>query len=226
MLEPVNLYTGDVHRGEADRLCDQIEDLEPVLVIFDTLARSMAGGDESFASNVNSVIASLDRLRHRTGATVLVIHHSGHDKSRERGSSALKAAADTFIKQTSTGLTATLTCDKMKYGPDFDPITIQMIEVGESLAVVSGPLTPELTPELVACVTLVSGDGITHGDWKRCFADEDLGSESTFNRYLKALVAKGFVEQHDDGDHKLYRLTETGREAIGVTSATEVSTQS
>ncbi len=226
VLEPVNLFTGAVHRGEADKLCDQIEDLEPVLIIFDTLARSMAGGDESFASSVNSVIASLDRLRHRTGATVLVIHHSGHDKSRERGSSALKAAADTFIKQTSKGLVVTLKCEKMKYGPDFDPITIQMIEMGESLTVVSGPLTPDLKPELVACVTLVSADGITHGDWKRAFTNGGHGSESTFNRHRKALVKEKFVEQADDGDSSVYRLTETGREATGVTSVTEVSTQS
>jgi hypothetical protein len=226
VVEPVNLFTGNASRGEADRLCDQIEDLQPVLVIFDTMARSMGAGDENSAKDINSVIASLDRFRRRTGATVLVIHHSGHDQSRERGSSALKAASDTFIRQKAKGMTAQLICDKMKYGPAFDPITIQMIEAGESLAVVSGPVTQELTPELAACVTLVSGDGITHGDWKRCFADEDLGSESTFNRYLKALVATGFVEQQDEGDRKLYRLTETGRQVTGVTSTKEVSTQS
>ena len=225
VLEPINLYTGDLHRGEADRLGEQIEDLHPVLIIVDTLARSMAGGDENFASHVNSVIASLDRLRHRTQATVLVIHHSGHDKNRERGSSALKAAADTFIKQTSTGLTATLKCEKMKYGPAFHPINIKMIELGDSLAVVPDLVTPQLTPELTACATLVPSEGITHREWKRSFVGGELGSESTFNRYRKELVAKRFVEQHDGGNRNLYRLTETGMEATGVTSATEVSAE-
>ena len=157
--------------------------------------------------------------------TVLVIHHSGHDKTRERGSSALKAAADTFIKQTSTGLTATLKCEKMKYGPAFDPINIKMIEVGDSLAVLPDLVTPQLTPELTACATLVPAEGITHGDWKRSFVGGKLGSESTFNRYRKSLVGGGFVAQHDDGDRNLYRLTETGTEAMGVTTATEVSTR-
>lgn len=217
VLEPVNLFTGDVHRGEADRLCDQIEDLNPVLIIFDTLARSMAGGDENFASHINSVIASLDRLRQRTGATILVVHHSGHDAQRERGSSALKAAADTFIKQTGKGLTATLKCEKMKYGPDFDVITIQMVEVGDSLAVVSDPVTPGLTPELMACARLVSAGGITHGDWKRAFLDSRQGKERTFDRRRKALVDACLVEPHDDGGSTVYRLTKTGEGAAAVT---------
>lgn len=225
VLEPVNLYTGDSIRGQVDGLIEQIAHLDPALVIFDTLARCMAGGDENFAKDINSVIASLDRLRHETGATVLVIHHSGHDKNRERGSSALKAASDTFIKQKAEKGKATLVCDKMKYGPGFPDITLEMIEAGDSLAVVSDPVTPELKEEKLACLRLVSADGTGHGDWKRAFIRADFGSESSFNRYLKDLVKDGLVEKDTTVDPALYRLTDQGAGATGVSGVTEVSSQ-
>lgn len=64
------------------------------LVIIDTLARCF-GGDENKTEDMNRFISACDRLKAETGATVLVVHHSGvGDEKRARGSSALRAAAD------------------------------------------------------------------------------------------------------------------------------------
>jgi hypothetical protein len=217
VLEPVNLFTDKASRGDADALAGQIGDLDPGLVIFDTLARSMAGGDENFAKDINSVIASADRLRHITGATVMLIHHAGHDPKRERGSSALKGAADTVIKQTAKDSTAKLTCDKQKTSAPFDPITVALAEYGDSLAVVSAPMTPELNDDLVACVRLVSLDGISHSEWKKAFTDAGLGAEKTFDRRRKALLDTGFVEKRAVGMRDRYFRTPAADYALIVT---------
>jgi hypothetical protein len=42
-------------------------------------------------------IDACETVRHLTGASVLVVHHTGADGLRERGSTALRAAADTSI---------------------------------------------------------------------------------------------------------------------------------
>jgi hypothetical protein len=80
--------------------------VEPVLVVVDTLARAMAGGDENSASDVGRLIRGLDWIRDRWQCCVLVIHHTGHaDGARERGrgSSAYYAALDSELLVSSDG---------------------------------------------------------------------------------------------------------------------------
>jgi hypothetical protein len=68
------------------------------LVIYDTLAWAMPGGDEDTAKAMTQVMGTLNEVRLATGATQILIHHSGKDESRgSRGSSALPAAVDVEI---------------------------------------------------------------------------------------------------------------------------------
>lgn len=70
------------------------------LIIFDTLARVMAG-DENAAPDVGALMRGIDHLRRATGAHIMLIHHSGKDASKgARGHSALRAAVDTEIELT------------------------------------------------------------------------------------------------------------------------------
>ncbi len=69
-----------------------------VLVIFDTFARSIPGGNENDAQDVGIAVAAGDHIRTATGAAVAFIHHAGKDPTKgARGSSALRAACDTEI---------------------------------------------------------------------------------------------------------------------------------
>ncbi|PTX01823.1 AAA family ATPase [Pararhodobacter aggregans] len=69
------------------------------LIIVDTMARVMAGADENSAADIAGFVKSLDHLRERTGAHVMVIHHTGKDGGRgARGHSSLRAAVDTEIE--------------------------------------------------------------------------------------------------------------------------------
>ncbi len=70
------------------------------LIVFDTLARVMAG-DENAAPDVGALMRGIDHLRRATGAHIMLIHHSGKDASKgARGHSALRAAVDTEIELT------------------------------------------------------------------------------------------------------------------------------
>lgn len=71
---------------------------EPVLIVIDTVARAMAGANENAAEDMGRLIRAMDWLRGSwKGATVLSVHHTGHDpgnQERGRGSSAYRAALD------------------------------------------------------------------------------------------------------------------------------------
>jgi hypothetical protein len=102
MTESLDLY--ESHR-DADRLITQIASEFPgvkfELIVIDTLARVMGGGNENAPDDMGALIANWDRLRRETGAHVAVIHHTGKGEGRgERGHSALRAAVDTAIEVT------------------------------------------------------------------------------------------------------------------------------
>lgn len=68
------------------------------LVIFDTLSRSIPGGDENRSEDMTRVIEAADAIRDELGAATAIVHHTGKDGARgARGHSALCAAADTVI---------------------------------------------------------------------------------------------------------------------------------
>jgi len=75
-----------------------------VLIVIDTLARTMGNGDENTARDMGAFVRNMDLLRERTGAHVMVIHHSGKDVSKgARGSGSLRAAVDTEIELRRSG---------------------------------------------------------------------------------------------------------------------------
>lgn len=64
------------------------------LIVIDTLARCF-NGDENRSDDMNRFVAACDRIKTETGATVLVVHHSGKDTGKgARGSSVMRAACD------------------------------------------------------------------------------------------------------------------------------------
>jgi len=99
---PIDLFSEQAQTGSLIRLIQEAEsqhDLKCGLVVVDTLARAMAGGDENTAMDMGRFVANCDRVRVATGAAVNIIHHTGKDASKgARGSSALRAATDTEIE--------------------------------------------------------------------------------------------------------------------------------
>jgi hypothetical protein len=94
------LETGHAGRLAATvRLAVEQSAMPCKLVILDTLARAMAGGDENKGQDMGEAVKSIDAIRTATGAHCLLIHHSGKNESLgARGHSSLRAAVDTEIE--------------------------------------------------------------------------------------------------------------------------------
>lgn len=113
------------------------------VVAIDTLSRAFGGGDENSAADMSAFVASCDHIRDSTGATIMVVHHTGKDSTRgARGSSALAAAADTVIEVADKAATATKQRDsetgaamsfrlvpvELGHDDDGDPVTTCVVE--------------------------------------------------------------------------------------------------
>lgn len=113
---------------------------EPLrLVVIDTLARAMVGGDENSAKDMGLAIDVCERVRRATGATVLVVHHSGVEGTRERGSTSLRGAADTSImmQKDETSNIITFAPKKMKDAETPAPRQFTLSQYGHSAVLMS-----------------------------------------------------------------------------------------
>jgi hypothetical protein len=98
-----------------------------VLVVIDTFARAIPGGNENDAKDVGIAVAAADRLRSETGAAVGFIHHAGKDPTKgARGSSALRAATDTEILIEGQNGTRTATVTKQRDLPIGDKFAFEL----------------------------------------------------------------------------------------------------
>lgn len=69
------------------------------LIVIDTLARAISGGDENSSMDMGQLIINADIVRAITGAHIAFVHHSGKDEVKgARGHSSLRAAVDTEIE--------------------------------------------------------------------------------------------------------------------------------
>ena len=117
----------------------------PKLIVIDTLHRGFGSADENSASAMSLFIAGIDRIKAElSGATVLVIHHTGHDTSRARGSSSFFAALDACVmmKRDDNGRIQ-FNQHKLKDGEPAVPMLLELMKVdlpdGDSSAVLRLP---------------------------------------------------------------------------------------
>lgn len=68
------------------------------LLVLDTMARVMPGGDENSTRDMGVFVSNCDTIREQTGAHVAIVHHSGWSGEHSRGSIALPGAADLIMR--------------------------------------------------------------------------------------------------------------------------------
>lgn len=90
---------------DADKLIRSINLLPemPKLIVVDTLARSFGAANENQTQDMNAFILGCDKLRRATGATILIVHHTGRNVEQERGNVALRGACDTIFTVSRSG---------------------------------------------------------------------------------------------------------------------------
>ena len=148
--EPVAL----THPVEARAFVDEVAEKKPVLIIFDTLRRCLAGADENSQKDMSAAMAVCDTLRRQLDCCVLLVHHTKKDGRAERGSSVLKCAVDTMLVlkvDDPSKAHFTMVCDKQKDADHFAPIHLMR----ERLTLLSAqdPFTGE---PAVSCVVAVA----------------------------------------------------------------------
>ena len=197
LTKAVNLLNPD----ETRQLIDITTRLAPALVVIDTLNRSMSGGEENSSSDMGTVIAACDRIRQATGACVLIVHHSGKDRSAGlRGHSSLLGAVDTELEVKSGGDNIiTFKTSKQKEGPDQTmPLRFTLVPAANSVGV--APYTSRLqdqdgglTSNGRACLeglrSVQVPGGVSTNVWRKAV---DI-PERTFYDQRRRLLELGYV---------------------------------
>jgi hypothetical protein len=223
------------------------------LIVIDTLARAFVGGEENSAKDMGLLVGGCQQLQVETGATVLVIHHAGKPKGKrvaaiERGSSALRAAADVVIQQTKKGDLVTVENEKQKDDEQFPAIRLRLRTlklgvddktgrpitscvvvpadgiVGDAQAEAAMSNDSELSEsndaQLFALDTLEGLREASSGEWREWI--EAMGNapvpERTFHHWREGLLEQGLVECIDAAKH-VYRCTEKGRTTVAAAKA-------
>jgi RecA-family ATPase len=117
---------------DANAFVREVAPIKPVLIVFDTLSRCLAGADENNQKDMSTAIAVFDTLRKQLGCAVLFLHHTTKDGGSERGSSVLRGAVDTILMlkvDEPSKPNFTLWCDRQKDAEPFAPIHLAREQV-------------------------------------------------------------------------------------------------
>lgn len=190
---------------------------EPALVVIDTLARTFGEGNENDAGDMGSYVANLSTLSRRFGGTAIdLVHHTGWDEKHERGSNALRGAADCVRLVSKKGSTVTVRNAKQKDAPEAEALTLEAVEIGRSLVLElsSNPGDDNLrrlNPNEGELLRFLSSEIDDNGCSRRSLLDEMGWSESTHDRAMKTLTDRGFAVKQGTTRDAVFLATEEGR---------------
>ncbi len=212
-MSPVSL----LDPTHADKLAETVREaarqssLPCRLVVLDTMARAMAGGDENSGKDMTSAVASIDAVKQATGAHVAIVHHCGKDEARgARGHSSLRAAVDTEIEVSKPEgeriTTVRVTKQRDLERGEAMPFSLKVIELGtdrrgkaitsctvhhEDEMMASKPKAagrkPTYSPE--SLLAYLPADSVS--DWQARASDDSGMSRSVFYELKNTLKASG-----------------------------------
>lgn len=189
------------------------------LIVFDTQGDHMGSGDEDKARDISVLKRSVQRIAHATGAAVGLVHHTGWDTSRERGSSRQRQIFD-VVMGVNEGV---ITNVKQKFGPLFEPIPFEAIPMGRSLvarardaADIYADTVEALrrdTDEARVVLTALATDSKIS---MRGVMDVLKWGHKRVMKSLDLLAELGYVEMSRDGRGRVssLRVTDQGREWV------------
>lgn len=199
-----------------------IRELNPSLVIIDTVARSAVGLDENSAKEMGLFISRVDFLRHELDCATMVVHHT-NKAGIIRGSNSLYGAADAVIALSATDgvIKATNNHDfggKNKYGPQDWTKFYRLLPIDEGAVlveteqVIDDPSVDGNELSEVQEQILLAMNGYESGVGAVTIVRTTEIAQTTIYRNLKKLMSAGYIES----DGKLYTITPAGKSALGV----------
>ena len=195
--EPIDL----IDIGAVDHLIAVTRPVSPRLVMIDTVNRNMRG-NESSTEDMTAFVAGCDRLRAALSCTVLLLHHTGWDDTRERGSSVLRAAADTWMSIRDKDGMLVLRCDKQRDLDHFSDIALRLAPAHGSVVIeLDQSNGRELTDTEKAVLAVLAATGASKPDWAKAACSNVAADRSTVYRVIDRLVR----ERHVRRDGKVFR---------------------
>ena len=197
---PLNLLDDVAVSAFIAQLADadaELEGVPPGVVVCDTLAACLGGESDNAPESMIRATENGHRIARDTGATVVLVHHTGHNQTRPRGHTALVASCDVVMRLEADGTDLTLKCDKARDFEPFQPVYLGIDQHCKSAVLVDrDPGTDQsFTPrhrDLLAVLADL-GDQGTCTTWLQA-ATESLGvSRRTFYRARGFLLDAGWI---------------------------------
>jgi hypothetical protein len=215
--EPVDLLEANAQVGLAGAIHVISHNCGPVkMLVVDTMARCMVGGDENSAREVGQFIQALDGFN---VSTKLVVHHTGK-AGGEGGSSALRGAADVMVRveREPKAPVADVICDKAKDFDAWPTMTLERELAGDPLVLkptsafdAKAKAADERCEAVLAFVR-------EHGPVSQAQVEKGVSGKAVALRLaLEELQAKGAVRLNKQGQTKLYDVP---RPTIGDAAGT------
>lgn len=202
-------------------------EVKPAMVVFDTLARCIPGGDENSAKDMGVAVQAAGVLQRGLKTAVTWVHHSNRAERGERGSGALRGASDAMIEVFPNGDgSIRVSCSKSK---DEEPwvseqFSFKAIERSGVLVPTVGYATLEYsTTELQILDFLALDTFRTAGARVAQIVNALNIPERTIYRLLSHLKSESQITQSKHGDP--FTLTDDGRDTIrhGSAKSSEIS---
>ena len=142
--------------AEMDWLRNQINEIHPVLVIFDTFSSLATSTVENSNEEVARTLRIVKDACSDNGTSSIIVHHFGKDAEKgSRGASAFKANVDfemSMKRDMNFPLSATLTCVKSKDGDYFEDVLIKAHVVDIGLVRQDGSMASSLVLKPTNCL--------------------------------------------------------------------------
>lgn len=208
---PFDITDAEMHRTVREEL--ESKQLTPSLVVLDTLsANAPSGFDESKTAAMKMLLDGARAMRDDFGCSVLFIHHTGWDETRERGSSDLRAAMDVSLSlKAIAGDVRELRVEKARDFTIPDPFRLVLrtrhgARVVEPMRANDEELTPSQRAILLVLAEQGQGDPVKATAWERATGYEG----STFYRVRGQLEKLKLILKSAKG----YVLTEGGKSLV------------
>lgn len=201
-------------------------------IVFDTQARCTVGIDENDNTRMGEIVAALDILKQKTGACVLLVHHSGTEGGRGRGATAVLGAMDAEFEVVckQRGLFVDVLTKKRKDGREMGALSIEMEErfvttprgSESSLGAKPGlssadPFAAAAAPRVTELQAFALETLAKHDTASNSIIREGMGIEyaerGKVSEYMKALLDKDCVEKVGTGQ---WRISEAGKRVLNV----------
>jgi hypothetical protein len=214
--------------GDVDSMCEEFKGVK--LIIIDSLAVCSTGIDENTAQEMGQVVRSLSIIAQATGATILIIHHTGKTKWKPgadapnigdgRGSGALEAALDTVLalapladsEQLEGHVSFGLYCTKQRDEERAAPQVVRIDMRGQAAVVemqekdkTAVTFSDSMSLDILAVVRSGGEEGVS----KKQIEESVKGTNERKRAVLSDLKARGEVEEIPHGKYSRWRASPT-----------------